>query len=171
MDLGNVDYFYNDITIDSWVIPETDGAILRNRPVDLQRDTRGWALLLDQGILKFRYAPAQLFDRATYDANDAQQADLVGGTLTKGQWSHVALSEDRDGTVTLYVNGSEVASAQRIVLCAPLNSAVNLSLFADGFESMPMKGAVDELKIWNRALNATDIKRAMFSHDTSETDA
>lgn len=171
VDLGNVDYFYNDFTIDFWVKPENDGVILCNRPVELQRDTRGWALLLDQGILKFRYAPAQLFDRATYDANDAQQADLVGGTLTKGQWSHVALSEDRDENVTLYVNGSEVASAQRIVQWAPLNSAVNLSLFADGFESMPMKGAVDELKIWNRALNATDIKRAMFSHDTSETDA
>lgn len=122
-------------------------------------------------ILKFRYAPAQLFDRATYDATDAQQADLVGSTLTKGQWSHVALSEDRDGNVTLYVNGSEVASAARIVQWAPLNSAVNLSLFADGFESMAMKGAVDELKIWNRALNANDVKRAMFSHDTSESDA
>lgn len=171
VDLGNVDYFFNDFTIDFWINPENDGVILCNRPVELQRDTRGWALLLDQGKLKFRYAPAQLFDRATYDANDAQQTDLVGGTLTKGKWSHVALSEDRDGNVTLYINGSEVASAPRIVQWAPLNSAVNLSLFADGFESMPMKGAVDELKIWNRALNGNDIKRVMFSHDASEADA
>lgn len=64
-----------------------------------------------------------------------------------------------------------MASAPRIVQWAPLNSAVNLSLFADGFESMAMKGSVDELKIWNRALNANDVKRAMFSHDTSEADA
>lgn len=168
IDLGNVDYFFNDFTIDFWVNPENDGVILCNRPVEQQRDTRGWALLLDQGQLKFRYAPAQLFDRATYDANDAQQADLVGGTLEKGRWSHVALSEDRDGNVTLYINGREVASAPRIVQWAPLNSAVNLSLFADGFESMPIKGAVDELKIWNRALDGNDIKRAMFSHDTSD---
>lgn len=168
IDLGNVDYFFNDFTIDFWVNPENDGVILCNRPVELSRDTRGWALLLEQGVLKFRYAPAQLFDRATYDANDAQQTDIVGGTLTKGRWSHVALSEDRDGNITLYVNGSEVASAPRIVQWAPLNSAVNLSLFADGFESMPIKGAVDELKIWNRALDGNDIKRAMFSHDTSD---
>lgn len=171
VDLGNVDYFFNDFTIDFWLKPENDGVILCNRPVELQRDTRGWALLLDQGILKFRYSPAQIFDRATYDANDAQQEDLVGSTLTKGAWSHVAVSEDRNGKVTLYINGTEVASSQRIVQWAPLNSAVNLSLFADGFESMPMKGAVDELKIWNRALNANDIKRAMFSHDTSVSDA
>ena len=168
IDLGNVDYFFNDFTIDFWVNPENDGVILCNRPVELSRDTRGWALLLEQGQLKFRYAPAQMFDRATYDANDAQQTDIVGGTLTKGRWSHVALSEDRDGNVTLYINGSEVASAPRIVQWAPLNSAVNLSLFADGFESMPIKGAVDELKIWNRALDGNDIKRAMFSHDTSD---
>ncbi len=168
IDLGNVDYFFNDFTIDFWVNPENDGVILCNRPVELSRDTRGWALLLEQGVLKFRYAPAQMFDRATYDANDAQQTDILGGTLTKGRWSHVALSEDRDGNVTLYVNGSKVASAPRIVQWAPLNSAVNLSLFADGFESMPIKGAVDELKIWNRALDGNDIKRAMFSHDTSD---
>lgn len=168
IDLGNVDYFFNDFTIDFWVNPENDGVILCNRPVELSRDTRGWALLLEQGVLKFRYAPAQMFDRATYDANDAQQTDILGGTLTKGRWSHVALSEDRDGNVTLYVNGSKVASAPRIVQWAPLNSAVNLSLFADGFESMPIKGAVDELKIWNRALDDNDIKRAMFSHDTSD---
>ena len=171
IDLGNVDYFFNDFTIDFWINPENDGVILCNRPVELQRDTRGWALLLNQGKLKFRYAPAQLFDRATYDKNETQQTDLVGGSLTKGRWSHVALSEDRDGNVTLYINGSEVASAPRIVQWAPLNSAVNLSLFADGFESMAMKGTVDELKIWNRALNANDVKRAMFSHDTSESDA
>lgn len=171
IDLGNVDYFFNDFTIDFWINPENDGVILCNRPVELQRDTRGWALLLDQGKLKFRYAPAQLFDRATYDKNETQQTDLVGGSLTKGRWSHVALSEDRDGNVTLYINGSEVASAPRIVQWASLNSAVNLSLFADGFESMAMKGSVDELKIWNRALNANDIKRAMFSHDTSDNNA
>lgn len=171
VDLGNVDYFFNDFTIDFWINPENDGVILCNRPVELQRDTRGWALLLDQGVLKFRYAPAQLFDQATYDKKETQQEDLVGIALDKGRWSHVALSEDRDGQVSLYVNGNQVASSSRIVQWAPLNSAVNLSLFADGFESMPMKGAVDELKIWNRSLGANDIKRAMFSHDTSDPDA
>lgn len=171
IDLGNVDYFFNDFTIDFWINPQNDGVILCNRPVELQRDTRGWALLIEQGQLKFRYAPAQLFDRATYDANDAQQTDLAGGALPKGQWSHVALSEDRDGNVSLYVNGNQVASAPRIVQWAPLNSAVNLSLFADGFESLPIKGTIDELKIWNRVLNDNDIKRAMFSHDTSVADA
>ena len=167
IDLGYVDWFFNDFTIEFWIKPESNGVVLCNRPVEQQRDTRGWALLLDQGKIKFRYAPAQLFDRATYDANETQQSDVVGTALTMGRWSHVALSHDRDGNVVLYVNGNQVASSSRIVQWAPLNSAVYLSLFADGFESMAMKGAVDELKIWNSALNANDIRRAMFSHDTS----
>lgn len=167
IDLGYVDWFFNDFTIEFWIKPESNGVVLCNRPVEQQRDTRGWALLLDQGKIKFRYAPAQLFDRATYDVNETQQSDVVGTALTMGRWSHVALSHDRDGNVVLYVNGNQVASSARIVQWAPLNSAVYLSLFADGFESMAMKGAVDELKIWNSALNANDIRRAMFSHDTS----
>lgn len=171
VDLGYVDYFFNDFTIDLWVKPETDGVILCNRPVELQRDTRGWALLVEQGKLKFRYAPAQLFDVATYDAAETQQADIVGGTLDMGQWSHVAVGHDRYGKIILYVNGDEVAHGDRIVQWAPLNSAVYLSLFADGFESMPVKGAVDELKIWNSALSSNDIRRAMFSHETSRTEA
>lgn len=171
IDLGNVDYFFNDFTIDMWIKPENNGVILCNRPVELQRDTRGWALLVDQGVLKFRYAPAQLFDRATYDANDAQQEDLSGGQITLGKWTHVAVSQDRDGMITLYVNGNAVASKPRIVQWAPLNSAVNLSLFADGFESMPIKGMVDELKIWNKALSENDVRRAMFSHEISQPSA
>ena len=167
IDLGYVDWFFNDFTIEFWIKPETNGVILCNRPVEQQRDTRGWAFLLDQGKLNFRYAPAQLFDRATYDADETQQVDIGGTALAMGRWSHVALSHDRDGNVVLYVNGSQVASAARIVQWAPLNSAVYLSLFADGFESMAMKGTVDELKIWNSALDENDIRRAMFSHDTS----
>lgn len=171
VDLGYVDYFFNDFTLDLWVKPETNGVIICNRPVELQKDTRGWALMLEQGVLKFRYAPAQIFERATYDATDAQQVDLSGGAVTLGQWMHVAVSQDRDGQVSLYVNGELKASSNRIVQWAPLNSAVYLSLFADGFERLPMKGSVDELKIWNRALDGNDVRRAMFSHMTSDTSA
>ena len=85
VDLGYVDWFFNDFTIEFWIKPESNGVVLCNRPVEQQRDTRGWALLLDQGKIKFRYAPAQLFDRATYDANETQQSDVVGTALTMGR--------------------------------------------------------------------------------------
>lgn len=171
IDLGYTDCFYNDFTIDLWVRPESDGVILANRPVAVERDTRGWALLVSGGRLKFRYAPAQLFAKATYDAPETQQADLDGGEVSRGRWTHVAVSMDRDGEAAIYVDGERRDGGQRIVTWATLNSAVNLSLFADGFESLPLRGAVDELKIWNRALGENDIRRAMFSHDIAAGDA
>lgn len=171
VDLGYVDYFYNDFTLDLWVKPESNGVILCNRPVAVERDTRGWALLIEGGKLKFRYAPAQLFNIATYDQPETQQTDLTGGNIEMGKWTHIALTMDRDGDAALYVDGQLTASGERIVQWASLNSAVNLSLFADGFESLPITGAVDELKIWNKALNENDVQRAMFGHDTSQRNA
>ena len=108
---------------------------------------------------------------ATYDQPETQQTDLTGGNIEMGKWTHIALTMDRDGDAALYVDGRLTASGERIVQWASLNSAVNLSLFADGFESIPITGAVDELKIWNKALNENDVQRAMFGHDTSQRNA
>ena len=108
---------------------------------------------------------------ATYDQPETQQTDLTGGNIEMGTWTHIALTMDRDGDAALYVDGRLAASGERIVQWASLNSAVNLSLFADGFESIPITGAVDELKIWNKALNENDVQRAMFGHDTSQRNA
>lgn len=164
VDLGYVDYFFNDFSIDFWVKPESNGVILANRPVALQKDTRGWALLIENGVLKFRMAPANLTDRATYVENPAQQSDLVGGSVEFGKWIHVAVTEERMGQMSIYVNGVRKETKERIVRWAPLNSAVYLSLFADGFESLPIKAAVDELRIWNGCLTEADVQKTVFAH-------
>lgn len=168
IDLGYVDYFLDDFTIEMWAKPESDGVLLCNRPVEQQKDTRGWAIMIEGGNLKFRYAPALLFDRATYDENTPQQTDLNAGQITFGQWNHIAVTEERSGSVKIYVNGQLKATDSRIVQWAPLNSALNLSLFADGFERKAITAAVDELKIWNYALTDNDVKLAMYSHKASD---
>lgn len=169
VDLGYVDYFLDDFTIEMWVKPETNGVLLSNRPVELQKDTRGWAIMIEGGQLKFRYAPAYLFDRATYDPTPAQQSDVNAGLITFGEWSHIAVTEERNGSIKIYVNGKLKATSERIVQWAPLNSALYMSLFADGFERMAMKATVDELKIWDYALTDNDVKRVMYSHTASNT--
>lgn len=170
VDLGYVDYFYNDFSIDFWVNAESDGVILANRPVEIERDTRGWALLVENGQLKIRFAPANMVNQPSYETGITQQSDVVITNFETGKWNHVALSEDRDGNVVLYLNGKNSAVAPRIRGDYPLNSALNLSLFADGYESKPIKAAVDELRIWKSALTPAQVRRAMFSHDTGQTD-
>lgn len=170
IDMGYVDYFYNDFTIDFWVNAETDGVILANRPVDFERDTRGWALMVENGQLKFRFAPANLMNWPAYETGIAQQLDVVIGVFEKGKWNHVAVSQDRDGNVQLYLNGKSSAQQSRIRPEYPLNSSLYLSLFADGYERRAIKAAVDELRIWKSALSFNEVRRLMFSHDAGRED-
>ena len=95
VDLGYVDYFYNNFTIDFWIKAESDGVILANRPVDIERDTRGWAILLENGQLKFRYAPANMVNQPSYEQGFTQQSNLVIGSFQKNKWNHVALTPTR----------------------------------------------------------------------------
>lgn len=168
IDLGYVDYFFNDFTIDMWIKPESNGVILANRPVEVSKDTRGWALMIEGGKLKFRYAPANKFDLPTYETSETQEKDVVGPNVEMGKWIHVLVSQDRYGMINMYVDGNNVASDQRIKQTYPLNSSMYLSLFADGFENKCIKATVDELKIWNYAMNENDARKAMFSHNTSK---
>lgn len=170
IDLGYVDYFYNDFTIDFWVNAESDGVILCNRPVEIERDTRGWALMLENGQLKFRFAPANMVYQPSYEQGFTQQRDVVIGSFAKGQWNHVALSQDRDGNVVMYLNGKTTAQAARLLPAYTLNSSLYLSLFADGYERKCIKAAVDELRIWKSALSADEVRKVMYSHDAGRPD-
>lgn len=168
IDLGYTDCFFNDFTIELWVKPESDGVLLANRPVEVPKDTRGWALMVDGGKLKFRYAPENKFDQPTYEVSEIQEVDLTGPSVTMGRWMHVAVSQDRDGMISMYVNGDNVASGTRIKPSFTLNSSMYLSLFADGFENKAIKATVDELKIWDYALDENDVRKVMFSHSASD---
>jgi len=42
-----------------------------------------------------------------------------------------------------------------------MNSTQPLSLLADGYEFYPANATVDELKIWNRALELDEIRKGM----------
>jgi hypothetical protein len=75
----------------------------------------------------------------------------AGYVPTIGSWYHVVLTTD--GTnVRIYVNGT-LASTQAIGSGA---NTPNISLFSDGGTSF-FNGKIDEMCIWNRTLNATEI--------------
>lgn len=166
VDLGYVDYFFNDFTIDLWVKPMTNGTILANRQKTPEREVKGWWLGLENGSLKFRVSPATVFNRPTYEADFVQQSTLDGGALTMGEWSHIAVTETRNGTIAIYVNGVKRGEQQRIRPEFSLNNSLYLSLFADAYEWQELEGAVDELKIWNYALSEDEVRKAAYSHKT-----
>lgn len=172
VDLGYVDLFLNDFSIDLWVCPESStGVILANGQKVQTRDGRGWWLGLDNGTLKFNYVPTNKFDQPTYETRVDQERTLQAGTLPLKKWSHVVLTQERSGSISIYVNGVKKVTGERILPKHSLNNALYLSLFADGYEQAPLAGTVDELKIWKYSMNEVDVRKAMNSQITSNTDA
>ena len=84
---------------------------------------------------------------------------LSGGPwLLANQWTHLAATYD--GTIQrLYVNGTQVAQRLQTgpiqVSSSPLRMGGN-SIWGDFFQ-----GRIDEVRVYNRALNATDIQTDM----------
>lgn len=168
LDLGYVDYFFNDFTIDFWVKPKSEGVIIGNRQKDFERGAKGWFLAIEKGALQFCYAPANRFDLPTYEPGFTQQAQLNGGLITMNKWIHITIAHEREGKIRLYVDGKKTAESDRILPKHTLNNAMNLTLFADGFDRRAMEGAIDELKIWDYALTDPEIRHIMFSHEADK---
>lgn len=163
IDLGYVDYFFNDFTVDLWVKPMNDGVLLANRQKEYDKGAKGWLLFVENGTLKFRYSPSNQFNKPTYEPASDEQKTIEGGKLNMGEWAHVAITEKRDGSIRLYVNGMLTGEGERYRREHTLNNSTYLSLFADAFEYAPIEAAVDELKIWNYELNEEEIRREMYS--------
>jgi len=73
-----------------------------------------------------------------------------------GAWHHVAATYDND-TMRLYLDGREVASLQRGGPINPADSALCLGSYAQGHPRAFFQGALDEVRIWDRALSEAEI--------------
>lgn len=99
--------------------------------------------------------------------NDTRNNNSAGTSYVNvayGQWFHFAGVVDR-GTnkIYLYVNGT-LGSVASIASIGNISNTWNLSIGDDEGQGLqgaatqyPVKGNVDELAVWNRALNSTEI--------------
>jgi hypothetical protein len=79
---------------------------------------------------------------------------ICGGVLTPGIWQHIAATYDGN-EVVLYVDSVAVASAPRNGQIATNNSVLYLGNRANG--NRAFDGSIDEVRIWDRALTASEI--------------
>ena len=82
-----------------------NGVLLANRQKEYDKGAKGWLLFVENGTLKFRYSPSNQFNKPTYEPASDEQKTIEGGNLNMGEWAHVAVTEKRDGSIRLYVNG------------------------------------------------------------------
>ncbi|MCH5329075.1 MAG: hypothetical protein J1E02_08635, partial [Coprobacter sp.] len=169
VDIGYMDWFFNDFTIDMWGFPMSDGVLLANRQKDQNngKGAKGFLLYLEDGKLKFTYSPMNVLAQPTYETAIEQNITVVGPAMATGKWTHVAVTQKRDGEIRLYLNGELATTATRLYPDHTLNNSVCLSLFGDAHEQNTLQGSVDELKIWNRELTLEELRREMFSVNLS----
>lgn len=73
--------------------------------------------------------------------------------IPAGAWSHLAATWDGSSTVTIYLNGSQLA---QITNASPLPTN-QADMFMLGKGAFLHKGKVDEVGYWNRGLSSSDI--------------
>lgn len=94
----------------------------------------------------------------TYDAANTDYRD--------GQWHHLALNvlKSSNGNATLYVDGAPVksVSAAALPVIATSKMLIGCRKTASDYDR-PLKGAIDEIRIWQGRRTADVIKGAMFT--------
>ncbi len=102
--------------------------------------------------------------------DETTDMEVIGNTaLTVGQWYHVAAVFSPSSFVKIYVNGVEDASVTSGVVSSIYNSTrpLYLGLGAHTTGGEYLHGYLDEVRIWNIALSADQIRAMMCKKLTS----
>lgn len=169
VDLGYVDLFRDEFTIDFWVNARSNGVILANRQVNYAA-AKGFNIRLDNGNLNFNYSPDHIFPQPNNEASMKQDDAVGAGQMAMNQWNHVAITQKQDSIIEIYINGEKRVASTRILQQYDLNNAIYLSLFADGYEMFPIDASLDQLRIFGKRMTAADIRRLMYGRGQTGSD-
>lgn len=93
-----------------------------------------------------------------YDANGTYCVSTAG-SITLSTWQHVAVVHNGSGTCTLYKDGKNVTSDSTVT---DVNASAALFVGAeDATPANSFDGLLDEVRIYNYALSANQVKNAM----------
>jgi hypothetical protein len=127
------------------------------------RQKESWA-----GFLRFYekpgYVPAvKLYFNAGINTISMRTIDKTGDwttgggdTLLDGQWHHYAATFDRDGDAVVYIDGAAVGTQAIGNRSASLGTNKFLEI---GRCDRPYEGLMDDLRMYNRALSANDVRQ------------
>jgi hypothetical protein len=134
---------YQPFTISAWVKFDdlsSDRAVIRQ-----------WATGKQNFMFLFALATGT-FGGYSYDGN----TDSAETNINTGEWYHlVSTYNDVNNTINLYVNGSWVSGSGSGVRTASTADDARIGQNSDGTDDMD--GLIDEMGIWNRTLNSTEI--------------
>lgn len=150
-------------TVTAWVKGTAKGQSRWARFVDRlhHRRKEGFNLYLDQRRDRLRFA---VFDRdgTEYLAGESEEG------LT-GRWQHMAGVVD-GRTARFYLDGEEVREIRMAAMVRHSTVPLHVGNSFDGYRRYPFRGAVDEVRLYDRALDAAEI-RALCGASAASTPA
>ena len=155
--------FGESLTLAAWVRPQASS--LNGTHPRIFNSTEGVGGGPDRWL--FTWSPPLHGEKMQFEVDPSTGAGPYGSTpLPVGQWSHVAMTFDQ-GEVQFYLNGeadgtATLATTSLAHVSAPIQigSANGNSFF---------QGDIDEVGMWSRALNATEIQALQLDSE-SEVD-
>lgn len=135
----------DSITISAWVkTAESKGYHNIVEKKDGWNDIAGYAFFLYNDGLRFRYGNGTGFceiSQTSIGSND-------------GAWHHVAVIRNSSNEI-LYFDGSSVLNEASCDMFASFGTSLGISKAGSNIDDF--NGTIDEVKIWNRALSASEI--------------
>ena len=148
------------VTLAGWIRPEKTGSTQVIMKKGLTRQTDGYELsLLSNGKIFFRIN--QLTNGETYRVNSSAIHPSDGVT-----WMHIAATFD-GSTIKLYINGKENKSVTFSSPVSIIPNSLPLAFGAQSNGSNRYMGALDDLRVYNRALSASEISGLVSMPATS----
>lgn len=133
--------FTNALTLSAWVYPRNTGRW--QTIVNKWYTPDAWGLFIEPGYFNFTLALPSGYRTIRYPA-------------TANQWTHVAVTYSGSlNQVRLFVNGA--ASAPMAVPAGPINDSGRPIAIGGHPSWNAFDGFIDEVKLWNRALNLTQV--------------
>jgi len=152
------------ITVEAWAMVEqsTNWAGFASFIQDNGSYERGWILGCLDG--RFMFGLASLGDRKVTDPYPSYLTYMKAeGPFETGKWYHVV--GVYDGTVMrLYVDSQLAAESkdQHGVICYPDQGVLAIGAYADDDERHNLSGAVREVRVYSRALTASEVASSIL---------
>ncbi len=144
-----VNQLTNNMTVMGWVRPGRVSGYQRIIGSARTRSSNGWNFGIWSNSLVF----------SAYGRKDYYPPFSPG--LKAGQWYHIAAVMDISNTVTFYINGLSIGSVTgTLPLQADTDDVLQLGAATASLSTTltdPYFGLIDDLRVYNRALNQTEI--------------
>jgi hypothetical protein len=139
-------------TIAAWIKPRTFGELKLGRILN-KRSSAGWCLFLT--------GSGEAFFRQTFSVTEGAWS-TPSASIALGTWQHVAVAYDNSlaaNRPVFYINGKLVTTTVRTAPSGTKSSdaASTLSIGNTAALSRTFDGAIDDVRIYNRILSASEI--------------